>query len=281
MFLAPVDGFTDAAFRMLCQRHGAEYCYTEMVSVAGLCRESAKVLKKMHVPKNDNSGVQLFGADAHEFAKAVEIIEQKTFAKSIDINLGCPMQKVTKIGAGSALLGKPKNIAGIIDIINTKLPVSVKIRLGRKKINEFKKIFKVLNDYKLQHVTVHLRTAEQMYSGKAHWQVLPDVVSASANPIIANGDVKNINDAKTLMNMGAVNVMAGRAALVNPFMFEGKKSSRYKAGQFINQYNTMAERLGCYNDAQALRIKLKLLHGFRGARIMRMKTSANKKCKKI
>ena len=114
MFLAPVDGFTDAAFRMLCQRHGAEYCYTEMVSVAGLCRESGKVLKKMHVPKNDNSGVQLFGADAQEFAKAVEIIEQKTFAKSIDINLGCPMQKVTKISAGSALLGKPKKIAGIM-----------------------------------------------------------------------------------------------------------------------------------------------------------------------
>ncbi|MCC7570276.1 tRNA-dihydrouridine synthase family protein [Candidatus Micrarchaeota archaeon] len=270
MLLAPMDGFTDTAFRILCQKCKAEYCYTEMISVSGFVRKIPKALEKAYIPKEDKSGLQFFGSDPDEFKKAVKMMEESELSpKSIDLNLGCPVQKVAVIGAGSALIGKPKKVEKIVnELTKSNLPISVKMRLGRKN-HEWKKILRILNNFNLQHLTVHLRTAEQMYSGNANWDILEKIVSSSTNPIIANGDIKNFEDAKKLIERGAKNVMIGRAALTNPYVFSGETNNHKKAQKFIKEYMRTAKKYKCFDETQFKRIKMKLLHGFEGAKELR------------
>jgi len=271
MFLAPMDGFTDIPFRILCQRHGAEYSYTEMISVAGFTRKSDSVLKKAYIPKNDNSGLQFFGTNPHEFETALTILSNiDTSPKSLDLNMGCPVAKVMNIGAGASLLKHPKKVDNIIKILTKyPLPVSVKIRLGIDRTDEWKNVMTVFNDYDLQHITVHLRTVKQMYSGKAQWELLEEIISKSNNPIIANGDIKDQNDAEYLISMGAKNVMVGRAALSNPFMFEGRVNSYDNAKDFIKEYEQLAKEYDCYDHVMVKRLKTKIFRGFKGAKKIR------------
>jgi len=288
MLLAPMDGYTDAPFRLICQKVGAEYCYTEMISAAGFLRGTEAALAKAFVGKRDRSGLQLFGCKLEEFLPAVkkvnEMLEggkkESSHPKSIDLNLGCPVKKVMEMGAGAALMAKP---ALVNDILNSMeraaiLPISAKIRLGISKPDRWKPMIKALNKHSLEHVTVHLRTANQMYSGKAEWGLVPDIVSYSANPIIANGDVRSQEDAKTLIEMGAKNAMAGRAALTNPFLFSGEKNSREKSDRFLEDYCKLAEKSGCFDETQYNRISLKVHHGFEGARKIRGATTCKKCC---
>ncbi len=271
MLLAPLDGFTDIAFRRLCLERGAEYAYTEMISAEGFTRGTQATLKKAYIEKMENCGLQLFGSRPEQFKKAIEKLETvDNYAKSIDLNIGCPVHKVMKIGAGSALLSKPKTIEKILNMLSeSSLPVSIKIRLGIEKM-QWPEIIKVANKFDLQHVTVHLRTAIQMYSGKANYGELEKVVSLSNNPIIANGDVKNKDDYETLIQMGAKNVMIGRTALSNPYIFQWKQKTKDNAVKMIKEYEKLAHTSDCLDEAQFKRIKMKLLTGFEGAKDMRI-----------
>jgi len=272
MYLAPMDGYTDIAFRLLCQRYGAEYCYTEMVSVVGLSRSSPSSLEKARVPEVDRSGIQLFGSDPKLFARSVDVISEfETFPKSIDINMGCSVEKVLEQEAGVILVEKPDLVARILErLTRYDYPISVKIRLGLHDKWAWRSLLRVLNEFDLQHITVHLRTGDKMYSGHAHWEILPEIVSRSGHPIIANGDVRSLKDAELLKSMGASNVMVGRQALSNPTVFSGGEiKDEQLATQILREYISLAKEYKCYDRTRLIRIALKLYRGFPGARSLR------------
>ena len=298
MFLAPMDGYTDAAFRKLCQRLGAEYAYTELISAVGYAAGVPVTVSKSFVPKDDRSGLQFFGADPKAFRPAVEKLEDDiangiTFPKSIDLNMGCPMRNVMRMGAGAALLKTPSKVDSILtEMEKSSLPVSVKMRIGIASKNGWKKFVPVLNRHGLQHITVHARTQEEKYMGKGHWELTKDIASSFKHPVVINGNVNCEEDAERLIKSGAANVMVGRAALTNPFIFRStgenrntNRSANKNAGMNTNMnismntyanakktielYKKLAKKYKCEDDVQLLRIKMKLFSGFEGAKEIR------------
>ena len=225
VFLAPMAGINDVAFRLLCRESGAGVVYTEMVSAHAVSRDhKATEFMTLSTPKERPVILQLFGQNAEYFAKAAKIISEKYHFDGIDINFGCPATKIIKEGAGSALMNRPNKIGEIIykTVNATNLPVTAKIRAG---IN-FKnivgvKIAKIIEDNGASAISVHARVAIQGYAGTANWQYIKDVKDAVNIPIIGNGDIVNPESAANMIKeTGCDYVMIGRAARGNPLLFK-------------------------------------------------------------
>ena len=222
-FLAPMAGFTDSAFRHICLSSGAGLVVTEMVSVKGLAFGSENTAELLECFGDySHTAVQLFGSEPEYFAEAVK---NPLLAKFpiIDINMGCPVPKVVKTGAGSALL---KNMHLASEIISTTVkstskPVTVKFRLGWDNDNIVAQDFaRMCEDSGASAITVHGRTREQMYSGNANWDIIEKVAKSVNIPVIGNGDIKTAVEAKeSLNNYGVSAVAIGRGALGNPWIF--------------------------------------------------------------
>lgn len=222
LILAPLAGFTDAAFRQLCIEEGAGLTVTEMVSVKGLCynNESTKELLQTALIEKP-SCAQIFGSEAEFFVKALSMPQLNGF-DLIDINMGCPMKKITKNGDGSALMKEPKKAAEIVEaVVKTGRTVTVKMRIGwdENSVNAIE-FAKNLESAGASMVTVHGRTTAQGYTGSANWDIIGSVAAALKIPVIGNGDIKSRDDAiekiKTYKTAGA---MIGRGALGNPQIF--------------------------------------------------------------
>jgi tRNA-dihydrouridine synthase B len=223
--LAPMAGVSEMPFRSLAFRMGAGLCPTELVSAQGLMRANARTVKYLrHDPAIERPySLQIFGGEPDVMAKAA-VIGKEWGAQIIDINMGCPVKKVTKSGAGSALLCDPPRAAEIVRSIRaaTGLPVTCKIRSGwdHSKRN-YLEMAAALEDAGCAALAVHPRTRAQGYSGKADWTVITDLKrSVRAMPIIGNGDVKTPADAQRMLETtGCDFVMIGRGALGNPWIF--------------------------------------------------------------
>ncbi len=220
--LAPLAGMTDRAFRTLCKEHGAHMCYCEMVSAKGMSMGSSKTFELIDIEKEGATGVQLFGREPHTMAHMAQRIEE-IFGEDvacIDVNMGCPVPKVAGKGEGSALMNEPELAADIIKAIKSavKLPVTAKIRKGWKEDTAVE-FAKTLEGSGVDLITVHGRTREQMYHGKADYGTVERVKRAVSVPVVGNGDIYTPEDAERMLQTGCDAVMVARGAFGNPFIF--------------------------------------------------------------
>lgn len=240
LFLAPMAGFTDAAFRSLCKDYGASLTYTEMVSSEALIRGNKNTLPLLKRADNeDKIAVQLFGSEASVMQKAIDNLLMTIKPSIIDINAACPVKKIVKQGAGCALMQDTKKLALIIKTMRThldslalsSLPLTIKIRLGMddKSIN-YLDVAKVAIDNGCSAITLHGRTGAQGYSGKARWEDLTSLVKMVKTydkenkeegvKIIGSGDLFLPEDVKRMLEeTGCDAVMIARGARGRPFIF--------------------------------------------------------------
>ncbi|MEN6621981.1 MAG: tRNA dihydrouridine synthase DusB, partial [Smithella sp.] len=223
VFLAPLAGISNLPFRLIARSFGCALAYTEMISANGLIRNTEKTYEYLKTCAEDKPlGMQIFGADPQLMAKAACIAVEHG-ADLIDINMGCPVKKVVKTGAGATLMKDPNLVARIVAAVKKAIPVpvTVKIRSGwnRSSINAVE-IARIAEDSGANAVTVHARTADQGYSGTADWQVIASVKEALRIPVIGNGDIWHPQDAVRMIEQTSCDiVMVGRGALGNPWIF--------------------------------------------------------------
>ncbi len=222
IFLAPMAGVTDIGFRKICRDFGAGLTYTEMISVKGLYYNNKKTQLMLQLAENEKpSCVQLFGSDPDIFRKVIMSGVLDKF-DIIDINMGCPAPKIVNNGDGSKLLCDINMAREIISacVKATDKPITVKFRMGYNNgENIAVKFAKMCEEEGAAAITIHPRTREQFYSGKADWSVIKAVKDAVKIPVIGNGDIVDIDSFKQVLATGCDGVMIGRGALGNPEIF--------------------------------------------------------------
>ncbi|MBN1627411.1 MAG: tRNA dihydrouridine synthase DusB [Deltaproteobacteria bacterium] len=223
LMLAPMAGVTSLPFRMMARGMGADLVFSEMVSAMGLTLNSAKtlVLLKSH-PSERPFAVQLFGSRPDAMARAA-CISAEAGADIIDINMGCPVKKVTKTGAGAFLMRDTNNAQEIVKAVrlSCRLPLTVKIRAGwsADRMNACE-MARMMEDCGVDAISVHPRFATQGYSGKADWGLITRVKQEVSIPVIGNGDINSPSDALRMeKETGCDGLMIGRAAVRNPWIF--------------------------------------------------------------
>lgn len=247
--LAPMAGYTDTAYRQLIK--GIEprvICFTEFTSADGLIHGSKMTLKQLDFNPNEERPLvaQIFGKKPESFAEAAKIIEDMGI-DAIDINMGCPAKKVVSSDHGSALLKNPTRALELIEatVKATKLPVSVKTRIGSNELDLpwFVQFCKDMESAGVQLLTIHGRTAKQMYTGTANWEPIYEVKRNLSIPVIGNGDVKSVADA--LHKLGNLDgVMVGRGTMGNPWIMKEIAAAFY--GEEYTPPQTYAEKLPTY-----------------------------------
>ncbi|MEC9484708.1 MAG: tRNA dihydrouridine synthase DusB [Candidatus Izemoplasma sp.] len=223
--VAPMAGVTNHAYRTIMKEFGAGLIYTEMVSDKALVYGNEKTFKMLFIEDDEKPvAIQLFGSDVNTMVKAAKIIEKHANCDILDINMGCPVKKVTKTGAGSKLMTTPKLaediVRGIVNAIT--LPVTVKIRSGwdHHSINAVD-IAKRCEKAGASAIAVHGRPKSQLYRGKADWDVIKAVKQAVSIPVIGNGDITSPEDAKAMLELtGCDAIMIGRATQGNPWIIK-------------------------------------------------------------
>lgn len=225
VFLAPMAGVTDLAFRRLCKQYGCPIVVTEMVSAKALAYQSTKTRELMDIhPEERPVVLQIFGSEPEVMARVTrEILNDEPF-DILDINMGCPAPKVIKNGDGSALMRSPDLAYEIVKAVkeaSTK-PVTVKFRKGwdERQVNavEFAKVVEAAG---ADAIAVHGRTREQFYTGKADWDIIAQVKQAVKIPVIGNGDIFSPEDAKSMFEItGCDGVMVGRGVQGRPWLFK-------------------------------------------------------------
>ncbi|PLS32964.1 tRNA dihydrouridine synthase DusB [Carnobacterium maltaromaticum] len=221
--VAPMAGISNASFRVTVKEFGAGLVVCEMISDKGIQTRNKKTLDMLHIEENEYPlSVQIFGGDKANLVEAAKFVEANTQAAIIDINMGCPVNKIIKAEAGAKWLLDPNKVyemvAAVADAV--KIPVTVKMRIGWDSDH----VFAVENALAAERagagaVAMHGRTRVQMYEGQADWDVLRQVKQELTIPFMGNGDVRTPMDAKRMLDeVGADGVMIGRAALGNPWM---------------------------------------------------------------
>lgn len=228
IFLAPMAGVTDSAFRIIVRELvDAPYrknllMFSEMVSCNGIHYRNEKTLEMLQTSDGERPvAMQLFGSNPETCATAAKYVEELGTAAVIDFNLGCPALKIVKNGEGSALMQNPKLVGEILSAIRkaVKIPLSVKIRLGFDENINAVEIAKIAESSGVDFIAVHGRTRQQFYSGAANWYEIAKVKAAVKIPVIANGDVKDFDSLDKILEITKANgVMVGRAAQGNPFI---------------------------------------------------------------
>ena len=225
LWLAPLAGYTDQAFRRICKANRADVLVSEMVSADGLIRDSKRTIQYLdYKPEEHPLGVQIFGNDPFTMAKAAEFV--LTFEPDfIDINMGCPVKKVIRRGAGSALMKEPALASQIITEVGKaiagRIPLTVKFRSGwDSNALNYLDFGKMVEDAGADAACLHARTTKQMFSGHSDWEHIRLLKEHIGIPLIGNGDVKTPEDAiRMFTDTGCDSVMIGRGALGRPWIF--------------------------------------------------------------
>ncbi|OCA80705.1 tRNA dihydrouridine synthase DusB [Bacillus sp. FJAT-27225] len=221
--LAPMAGVCNSAFRLTVKEFGAGLVCAEMVSDKGIVFKNEKTMNMLYIDEREKPlSLQIFGGEKKTLIEAARFVDKNTNADIIDINMGCPVPKITKCDAGARWLLDPNKIYDMVSAVvdAVEKPVTVKMRVGWDE----KHIFAVENARAVERaggkaVAVHGRTRVQMYEGKANWDIIKEVKQSVNIPVIGNGDVQTPQDAKRMLDeTGVDGVMIGRAALGNPWM---------------------------------------------------------------
>ena len=224
VFLAPMAGVTDTAYRIIAHDMGCPLCYAEMVSSQGIHFKNERTLSMLaSEPAERPLAMQIFAASPEMAAEAAAYVEELGTADILDFNMGCPAPKIVKNGEGSALMRDPERATAILTAIRkaVKMPLSVKMRIGwdESSINVVD-LAKRAEAAGVDAITVHGRTREQFYRGHADWEKIGEVRRAVSIPVIANGDVRTYDDLDRIREVtGCEAVMVGRAAQGNPWIF--------------------------------------------------------------
>lgn len=225
VILAPMAGITDKTFRTICKEHGAGVVVTEMISTKGMYYEDKKTEELMDIkPTNRPVMMQIFGSDPLIMSQVVK--DKLNFIDTfdiLDINMGCPAPKIVNNGDGSALMKTPRLAMEIVSRIKnaSNKPVTVKIRKGwdKNSIN-YMSFAKMLQESGADAITLHGRTRDQFYSGKADWNAIAELKAYLSIPVIGNGDIFSFSDGiKMLEETRCDGIMIGRGALGNPWIF--------------------------------------------------------------
>ena len=218
-FLAPMAGITDVAFRDLASRCGAGLTTTELVSAKGLLQGNTQTRELLRRGEEEKRfAVQLFGSEPRSLARATELVQSR--ADIVDLNAGCPVQKVCKTGAGCALLDQLDVTARILDAMLkvATIPVTVKMRIGLHDSSLALPFARLCEERGVSLLTVHGRTRAQYYSGRADWEVINEIVRSVSLPVVGNGDITSAQQAHNRLQCSPY-VAIGRAASGNPYLF--------------------------------------------------------------
>lgn len=254
--VAPMAGVTNAAFRVICKDFGAGLVVCEMISDRGIMYHNRKTLEMMFVdPKEHPMSIQIYGGSKETLVQAAQFVDQQTTADIIDINMGCPVNKVVKTDAGAKWLLDPNKVYEMVATVTAAVnkPVTVKMRTGWDDDH----VYAVENALAAQKagaaaIAMHGRTRKQMYQGQADWDVLKRVADALTIPLMGNGDVRTPQDAERMLTeVGADAVMIGRAVEGNPWMLT--QTSHYLAtGELLPAPTPMAKMQTALNHLQRL-----------------------------
>lgn len=264
--LAPMAGITDHSFRSFMKELGAGVVVTELISATGLEYNSKRTKALMSFDQTQHPiGIQLFGENPEHLAYAAKQVEEMG-ADFVDLNFGCPVPKVVKKGAGSAMM---KDLPAMKEVLRAtvgavKIPVTIKIRTGWDA--ETRNAFDVLSlayDEGITWVAIHGRTRAQGYEGRADWDFIGDLKARAKLPIIGNGDIVTPTQAiERLRNFNLDGVMIGRGALKNPFIF-GQSLALYQGSsgamekELVWAYNRLHHHLALHCEEPILKIQLK------------------------
>lgn len=226
LFLAPMENVTDASFRFICKEFGADMMYTEFISSDGLIRDAKSSLAKLEIFDYERPiGIQIYGHIPEAMVEAAKMAEEAN-PTLIDINFGCPVNKIANRGAGSGMMRYPDKMVEITSQVvqAVKLPVTVKTRLGWDENSKIiVELAERLQDVGIAALTIHGRTRSQLYKGEADWRLIGEVKANQRIhiPIIGNGDISTPEDAKSAFgNYGVDAIMIGRATYGHPWIFK-------------------------------------------------------------
>ncbi|MCP5104201.1 MAG: tRNA-dihydrouridine synthase family protein [bacterium] len=239
---SPMASFTDIAYRRLMDEIGCTgFMVTEMISAEGLRRMHDKTLGMIKFfDFKSPQFIQLFGSEPDQFVDAARYIENETRYSGIDINMGCPAPKVVRKGGGSALLKEPAQVAAIVKALkkNTRLPITVKIRLGYETVNVFE-IAEILDGEGADAIAVHFRLRSDGYKGQAKWEYAPLLKEKIKTVLIGNGDIITAQEAREKLKVVDA-VLIGRGAVRNPLLFAeiagadtGEKDIRWSINRLV------------------------------------------------
>lgn len=238
IILAPMAGVTTSAYREICLEHHAGLICTEMISDKGLAYDNAKTLKMVEIKNTEHPiSMQIFGSDYRTITESSKRLINISPIDILDVNMGCPVNKVVKSGAGSALMKAPSKIYDIVKSLkeNIDIPITIKIRAGWDYFSiNCDEIARLATKAGVDAITIHGRTRSQLYNGVANLDYIKMVKDATYVPVIGNGDIKNIESAKKMFEIGVDAIMIGRASMGNPFIFD-ELTSYFESGKIIEK----------------------------------------------
>lgn len=235
--VAPMAGISNSAFRVTVKEAGAGLVVCEMISDKGIQMRNKKTLDMLYIDETEHPlSLQIFGGDKDTLVEAAKFVEEHTTADIIDINMGCPVNKIIKNEAGAKWLLDPNKVYEMVHAVSSAvtIPVTVKMRIGW----DDEHVFAVENAKAAEAagagaIAMHGRTRVQMYEGKANWDILRQVKETISIPFMGNGDVRTPEDAKRMLDeVGCDAVMIGRAALGNPWMIH-RTQHYFETGELI------------------------------------------------
>ena len=238
--LAPMAGISNAPYRIVARECGSALTTSEEIDAVGLTRDNPRTKYDIakYLPEEKPIALQILGPSAETLVLGVQYL-QDIGADIIDLNMGCPMPKITKTGRGSALMKDVPNTAEILRAMRRVLtvPFTIKIRSGwdEKHLNAVK-VAKMAEDVGVDAITVHPRTRSQRFNGLSKWEMIGQVVDAVNIPVTGNGDVKSMSDARAMqVATGCESVMIGRAAMGKPWIFDETFEDLSPAGKYAYQ----------------------------------------------
>ncbi|WP_195940778.1 tRNA dihydrouridine synthase DusB [Romboutsia sp. 1001713B170131_170501_G6] len=245
VFLSPMAGVTDLPFRLICKEQNCGMLYTEMINAKALCYDDENTKKMLKIEDAEHPvAVQIFGSDPEFMGRAAQIMNEYP-NEVLDINMGCPAPKVVKNGDGSALMRNPKLAEEVLKAVvkNSDKPVTLKIRKGwdDNSVNAVE-IAKIAEACGISALAIHGRTREQYYSGKADWDIIGEIKKNISIPVIGNGDVFTVEDARNILDKTNCDaIMIGRGAQGNPWIF--KRINHYMQTGEILPEPTLEEKI--------------------------------------